>query len=166
LKKQSKLSELRWPIGIILAILGVIVLGIWTIDQASHNPVVVDDYYFDSYQNVERNINDIIKKQQAFDKKYNVNIGTKAFQIGPNGLAVTIMTKANQPVNDANITVKITRPDTDEFDKKPKLKSQKNGIYTFETFDIEKIGRWQIMTKIATPDQLVSFTKTEVNATK
>ena len=166
MKKQSKLSELRWPIGIILAIFGLILLSIWTIEQASHNPVVEDDYYFDTYQNVERNINDIIKKQQAFDKKYNVAIDAKAFEVGQNTLAVTIMTKANTPVNDANITVKITRPDTDEFDKKPKLKNLQNGIYTFETFDIEKIGRWQIMTKIATPDQLISFTKTEVNATK
>ncbi len=166
MKKQSKLSELRWPIGIILAILAVVVLGIWTIEQAKMNPVVEDDYYFDSYQNVERNINDIIKKQQAFDKKYNVAINAKAFQIGKNTLAITIMTKANAPVNDANITIKITRPDTDQFDKKPKLKSHQNGIYTFEPFDIEKIGRWQIMTKIATPDQLISFTKTEVNATK
>jgi len=166
LKKQSKLSELRWPIGIVLAILAVVVLSIWTIEQANLNPVVEDDYYFDTYQNVERDINDIIKKQQAFDKKYNVNIDAKAFQIGQNKLAVTIMTKTNAPVNDANITVKITRPDTNKFDKKPKLKNLQNGIYTFETFNIEKIGRWQIMTKITTPDQLVSFTKTEVNATK
>ena len=166
MKKQSKLSELRWPIGIILAILGLILLSVWTIKQANRNPVVVDDFYFDSYQNVERNINDIIKKQQAFDQKYNVAIDAKAFQVGQNRLVVTIITKANAPVNDANITVKITRPDTDEFDKKPKLKNHQNGIYTFEPFDIEKIGRWQILTKITTPDQLVSFTKTEVNATK
>ena len=166
MKKQSKLSELRWPIGIVLSILGLILLSVWTIKQANRNPVVVDDYYFDTYQNVERNINDIIEKQQAFDKKYNITIDAKAFHIGKNGLAVTVTTKANTPVDDANITVKITRPDTDEFDKKPKLKSVQNGQYTFEAFDIEKIGRWQIMTKIATPDQLVSFTKTEVNATK
>ncbi len=166
MKKQSKLSELRWPIGIVLSIFGLILLSIWTIQQANIKPVVEDDYYFDTYQNVERNINDIIKKQQAFDKKYNVAIDAKVFQVGQNTLAVTIVTKENTPVNDANITVKITKPDTNKFDKKPKLKNLQNGIYTFEAFDIEKIGRWQIMTKITTPDQLVSFTKTEVNATK
>lgn len=166
MKKQSKLSELRWPIGIILAIFGLIGLSIWTIEQANINPVVEDDFYFDTYQNVERNINDIIKKQQAFDKKYTVSLDAKKFILGKNSVSLTIMTKENQPVNDANITIKITRPDTNQYDKKPKLKSHENGTYRFESFEIEKIGRWQIMTKIATPDELISFTKTEVNATR
>ena len=168
MKKQSKLSELRWPIGIILAIFGLIGLSIWTIEQANKQPVVMDDYYFDTYQNVERDINDIIKKQQAFDKKYSVTLdkGAEAFVIGKNDLTVTIMTREKALVNDANITIKITRPDTNQYDKKPKLKSHENGIYRFESFEIEKIGRWQIMTKIATPDELISFTKTEVNATR
>ncbi len=166
LKKQSKLSELRWPIGIILAIMGVMALGVWTIEQANIKPVVMDDYYFDTYQDVETNINDIIKKQQAFDKKYHVDIDKKAFILGKNTLSIVIKTNTNKPVNDANITLKITRPDTNEFDKKPKLISQKNGVYNFESFDIQKIGRWQIMTKITTADQLISFSKNEVNATK
>ena len=166
MKKQSKLSELRWPIGIILSILGLIALSIWTIQQANIKPVVMDDYYFDTYQNVEININDIIKKQQAFDKKYRVHIDKKAFTLGENTLNIAIKTNTDEPVKDANITIKITRPDTNEFDKKPKLISHQNGIYNFESFDIQKIGRWQIMTKITTADQLISFSKNEVNATK
>jgi len=88
LKKQSKLSELRWPIGIILAIFGLIGLSIWTIEQANINPVVEDDFYFDTYQNVERNINDIIKKQQAFDKKYTVSLDAKKFILGKNSVSL------------------------------------------------------------------------------
>ncbi len=166
MKKQSKLSELRWPIGIILAIFGLILLSIWTIEQANKQPVVMDDYYLDTYQNVEMNINDIIAKQQAFNKKYDVIIAVDQFVIGKNKLAITVKTKDDQPVNDANITVKITRPDTDIYDQRPKVISSENGRYQFEEFNISKIGRWQIMTKIKTPDQLVSFSKTEVNATQ
>ncbi len=126
----------------------------------------MDDYYLDTYQNVERNINDIIRKQQAFDKKYDVIIAADQFVVGMNKLAITVKTKENQPVDDANITVKITRPDTDVYDQRPKVVSYENGRYQFEEFNIPKIGRWQIMTKIMTPDQLVSFSKTEVNATR
>ena len=166
MNKQSKLSELRWPIGIILAILGLILLSIWTIEQANKQPVVMDDYYFDTYQNVEMNINDIIRKQQAFDKKYDVTVAATAFNLGKNRVAITLKTKEGQPVDDANITVKITRPDTDIYDQKPKVVSVSEGRYRFEEFNISRIGRWQIMTKITTPDQLVSFSKTEVNATR
>ncbi len=168
MKKQSKLSELRWPIGIILAIFAVIGLGIWTIEQANVNPVVMDDYYFESYQDVELNINEIRNKQIAFDKKYDTQIlANTPFVIGQNSIAIKLTTKADaKPVADANITVKITRPDTDKFDKMPKVTSYENGIYHIEPFAVEKIGRWQIMTKIITPDTLASFSKTEVNATK
>jgi hypothetical protein len=167
LKKQSKLSELRWPIGIILSIFGLIALSIWTIQQANIKPVVMDDYYLESYQNVDTNINDILEKQMAFDKKYLVDIKPKAFVVGENSVEVTLLTKTdNKPVTDANITVKITKPDTDKYDKVFNTTTSKGGTYRFGPFAVEKIGRWQIMTKVITPDQLASFSKTEVNATK
>ncbi len=165
MKKESKLSELRWPIGIILSILGLIALSIWTIQQANIKPVVMDDFYFDTYNNVDRNINDIIIKQQKFDKKYNVSFDKSSFIVGENGLTITILEKANKnAVKDANITVKITKPDTAKFDKMIKVVNQTDGKYRLENFTVEKVGRWQIMTKI-TIDDLTSFTKTEVNAT-
>lgn len=168
MKKQSKLSELRWPIGIILSIFGLIALSIWTIQQANIKPVVMDDYYFESYQNVEANINEIQAKQIAFDKKYNTQIlANTPFVIGQNEIGIKLMTKTdNQPVADANITVKITRPDTDKYDQMLKVTSYEDGVYHLTPFQVEKIGRWQIMTKIITPDTLASFSKTEVNATK
>lgn len=167
MKKQSKLSELRWPIGIILSIFGLIALSIWTIQQANIKPVVMDDYYFESYQDVDANINDILRKQAAFDKKYSIDIAQQAFVVGPNEVKITVITKADKkPVTDANITIKITKPDTDKYDKMLQPASQKEGTYTFGPFEVEKVGRWQIMTKVITPDRLASFTKSEVNATK
>ena len=168
MKKQSKLSELRWPIGIVLAIFGVIALGVWTIEQANVKPVVMDDFYFDSYQDVELNYNDIVAKQQAFDKKYALNIDAKNFALGKkNRIDLTLTDRASgKGISDANVTLKITRPDTDQFDKRPKVLSSENGHYIFESFMIDKPGRWQILTKIVTPDNLISFTKHEVNATE
>lgn len=168
MNKKSKISELRWPIGIVLAIFGVIALGVWTIEQANVKPVVMDDFYLENYHDVEANINDIRTKQIAFDKKYNTQIlANTPFVIGENAIALKIVTKTdNQPVADANITVKITRPDTDKYDKMLKVTRYENGVYHMTPFQVEKLGRWQIMTKIITPDQLASFSKTEVNATK
>lgn len=166
MKKQSKLSELRWPIGIILSIFGLIALSIWTIQQANIKPVVMDDYYFESYGDVDRNINEILKSQQAFDAKYNLIVDKKNFVVGTNDLTIKISSKENgAPVLDANITVKITKPDTNKYDKMLKVVKAENGNYQLENFTVEKIGRWQILTK-ATVNDATSFTKTEVNATK
>ena len=126
----------------------------------------MDDYYFEDYRDVDADINTILIKQQAFDKKYNVAIDKEVFTVGDNALVITLLEKEkNTPVPDANITVKITKPDTDKFDKMLKVTGYENGHYRLENFQVEKIGRWQIMTKIITPDQLASFSKTEVNAT-
>ncbi len=166
MKKQNKLSELRWPIGIVLSIFGLIALSIWTIQQANIKPVVMDDFYFDTYDNVDRNINDILIKQQKFDEKYIITYDKEGFSVGTNNLGIKIISKTkNSPVENANIKIKITKPDTAQFDKMPKIADYKNGEYITEEFPIEKIGRWQIMAKITIND-LTSFTKTEVNATK
>ncbi|EFU5122702.1 hypothetical protein ACMHOY_001450, partial [Campylobacter jejuni] len=46
-----------WPYGILLSLLAIIIACIVTIFIASHHPVYEDDFYFDSYQNVENNYN-------------------------------------------------------------------------------------------------------------
>jgi len=166
LKKQSKISELRWPIGIVLGIFGVIGLSIWTIEQANIKPVVMDDYYFEDLHYVEQHIDEIQMKQIGFDKKYNLSVPKDPFHVGTNNLKITLTTKENAPVSDANFTVKITKPDTSKYDKFIKVTSVKDGTYTFEPFEIEKIGRWQIKTKVTTPDDLTSFSVTDLNATK
>ncbi len=167
MKKQSKLSELRWPIGIILSIFGLIALSIWTIQQANIKPVVMDDYYFESKHYVEEHIDEIQRKQIGFDNKYQLKVPTTPFHVGKNSITLTLTTiDGNQPVADANFTVKITKPDTSEFDKFIKVIKAEAGNYTFEPFSVEKIGRWQIKTKVTTPDNLTSFSITEVNATE
>ena len=163
---MSKKKANYWPHAIVLAIFGVAGLCTWTVDMAVHNPVELDSFYFDSYQNVEQNYNKIMNSKKAFDKRYRVEIPRENFKIGSNSLTVAVKEIANnQAINDANITLVITRPDSRRFDKKPKLQSAKDGQYTFENFDIEKLGRWQIMTKVNV-GELTTFKKLEVNATK
>lgn len=156
-----------WPYAIALSILGVFGLCVWTVKEASNNPVEMDPFYFDSYQNVEENYGQIVSSQKKFNKKYIVANQVDGFKLGDmNSVMIKISDKAsNDGVDDVNISLLITRPDSSKFDKKPKLISAKDGLYKFEPVKIDKPGRWQIMTKIKI-DNLTSFNKFEVNATK
>ncbi len=163
--KKKKNKALHWPIGIFLAIMAVVAMGAWTIGVANSNPVIMDDFYFDKYQDVELNYNEIQKSQMAFDKKYNISKNLDNFKLGDNELVLKIVTKDNQPVEDANITVKITRPISNKEDMNLNVISIKNGNYKLSPFEIKSEGRWQILSKVQV-GELVSFSKIDINATK
>jgi len=163
--EEKKNKALHWPIGIFLAIMAVVALGVWTIGVANKNPVVMDDFYFEKYQDVDHDYNKIRKSQIAFDKHYNIKYNLKEFHQGENSLVVTVTDKSNAPVTTAEIMVKITRPYTKKQDKSLKVISKDNGNYKLSSFNIDSIGRWQILAKVTVGD-MTSFTKTDVNATK
>ena len=162
---EKKNKALHWPIGIFLAIMAVVVLGIWTIQKANENPVVMDEFYFDKYQDVELNYDKIQKSQIAFDKNYNISKNLKEFKLGQNTLELTLTDKSNKPVNSAKVIVKITRPFTNKQDIELNVTSVKDGVYRLSSFTIKEIGRWQILSKVSVGDK-TSFTKTDINATK
>jgi hypothetical protein len=163
---MSKQKANYWPHFIVLAIFGVAGLCVWTVKIAVNNPVEMDSFYFDSYYNVDQDINNIILKQQAFDKKYSVTLPRKNFKLGINHITLKVNDlETGKGVDDANVTVVITRPNTQRLDKKPKQLSSQDGRYTFEPFEIQNLGRWQIMSKV-TIGELTTFKKLEVNATK
>ncbi len=162
---EKKNKALHWPIGIFLAILAVVGLSVWTIQKANENPVVLDEFYFDKYQNVELNYNKIQKAQIAFDKNYNLTHNLKELKLGKNTLTITITDKQNNPISNAKVEVKITRPFTNKQDKNLKVITVKDGVYTLSPFEIKNLGRWQILSKVTIGDK-ISFTKTDLNATK
>jgi hypothetical protein len=164
LSSESK-EENYWPHFILASILAVAGLCVWTVKIAINNPVEMDSFYFEKYQQVDENINEIILKQQEFDKKYDVVVRKDDFKIGENEFFLNVHTKDNKFISDAKVEVTITRPDTSKYDKKLEVSSVKEGTYIFKPFNVEKIGRWQIMSKI-TVNNLTSFMKNEVNATK
>ncbi|OQX74139.1 MAG: hypothetical protein B6D59_03200 [Campylobacteraceae bacterium 4484_4] len=126
----------------------------------------MDNTYFADYRDVDENINELVAKERLFDSRYKVTVLPKHFTIGSNTITVAIHDlNGSKGIDEANITVLITRPDTNEYDKKLKPLSAENGLYKFEQFQIEKLGRWQILTKI-TLSESAAFKKTEVNATK
>jgi nitrogen fixation protein FixH len=158
------ISPKVWPIGIVTSIIGVAGLCVWTVKIAQSLPVELDNTYFASYRELDMNANKIILEQQAFDKKYEVNLEQKDFIIGENSIEIKLTDKQQQAVNDANIDVIITRPHTTSTDKKLTVVSSKDGVYKLTPFEVKELGRWQIQSKV-TIANLTAFNKLEVNAT-
>lgn len=154
-----------WPAGITLSIIGVAGLCVWTVKFALQFPIEEDNSYFMSYSQSDIGMNEIMRKQQAFDKIHIVKLQKKDFTIGSNNVEIEIIDKQNNPVYDAKAQLIITRPHTTASDKHLTSTSNSNGFYKFDSFDINDLGRWQIQSKVIIGDA-ISFNKLEVNATK
>jgi hypothetical protein len=138
----------KWPWIVVGSILGVVGLSYWTVRIAMDNPVQLSDLDMQDYHHFEHDANAIITSKIAFDKKYDVEYITQDFK--PEGATVKfrLTSSTGEPVNDANITVRLTRPGTHEYDRTVGIKQVEDGVYRFETVTLPKEGRWDILTSI------------------
>ncbi|MDA3077871.1 4-hydroxy-3-methylbut-2-en-1-yl diphosphate synthase [Campylobacter sp. JMF_06 NA1] len=154
-----------WPYGIAFSIVAIIAACVATIIFSLDYPVHSDNFYFDKYQKVDENYNEIQLKQQNFEKKYEVNFeisnpqNTEKFSLN-----LPIKAKNNAKFDKISAEILLTRPDSTTYDKR--LNTQfLDGVLRSENFSIEKLGRWQVMAKIS--DSIdTGFYKFEFNATK
>ncbi|EAJ7607107.1 hypothetical protein A7L95_05695 [Campylobacter coli] len=164
-----------WPYGILISIFAIVVACVATIIVASNYPVYEDDFYFDSYQNVENNYNIIQKQQEQFDALFKVEFqNDKIDLIGKRKIAsYTInadsylaqfkITALNDQANIQNLKSEIllTRPHTREFDQKL-LGQIQDGVLSVSLSQLEK-GRWQLKIKLSTDDEITGFFSYELN---
>ena len=61
-----------WPHAIVASIILIIISCAATIVTAIKNPVELDNFYLDRYQNVDENINEIEASQRRFDSKFSI----------------------------------------------------------------------------------------------
>ena len=59
-----------WPHAIVISLILIVASCVATIILAVKNPVEMDEFYFERYQNVDENINEIEASQRRFDDKY------------------------------------------------------------------------------------------------
>ena len=154
-----------WPHTVIGMILGVVVAAGWTIKIAVENPVEMDTAYMAKYQKVDLHINEILELQAKFDARYAVQYSTKNFVLGKNSIAISVIDKNGQAINDASVTLLLSRPETNVNNLEMQPSQIANGNYTFDGITIEKPGRWQILTKIKIGD-VEGFQKYEVYTAK
>ncbi len=146
---ENKYQRNYWPHAIILSIIAIIFASAYTVVIALDNPVQMDDYYLQKYQQVDRNINKIIKKQKEFFAKYEVKQVEKSLNYQQNNTMsyVLIDKKSNKEVLDAKVFLHVTRPDSRELDQDLNA-SLENGKYIFRNIKVAKLGRWQFKLKV------------------
>ncbi|ASM34376.1 putative lipoprotein [Campylobacter sputorum subsp. bubulus] len=169
-----------WPYGIALSLCAIIIACIITIIIGTKNPVHMDNFYFEKYQNVENNFFDIQQKDKKFKSEFdfelkNLNLRTyknpntnQTFEVldiktnKENLLSFKLTPKSNKSINDITIEALLTKPDTNDFNKKLDIATKEDG------FDIsinpDKIGRWQLMLKLTSSKDSISFYKYELYA--
>lgn len=156
-----------WPHAIVTVLIFMVFACAMVVKIAMDNPVQMDSFYFEKYQQVDENINEIKAKQKIFEENFIILYKTKKFTMGKsNSFQMSVKDKNSQNIiNDAEIKLVVSRPDSNDYNQEFIIKNATNGIFTFEDIKIEKPGRWQILTKIKIDDKS-SFNRYEVYASK
>ncbi len=149
---MSKEKALYWPYGIALSFVLIIALIIGTIIVAGNNKVEDSDNYMSNYHYVDKNYNEIIKAEIAFNSSYNLEYERQVLKEEGCDVVFTLRDKAGQPVNDAKMKIVVTRPNTHEFNKELNAPKIENGQYRFEGITLEKPGRWNILAHVQVND--------------
>jgi hypothetical protein len=157
-KKHKEKSY--WPHMILGFLLVGVTLGYWTVKSATSIPVQESNEYMMKYQQADMNINEILAKKKAFEKKYKINIAdiemlpvkkneTQHRQLkeqvklkrGENNFTYTITDKNTMPVPDANVSFLLTRPHTKTDDLMIETIPFADGKYRVKV-SIKKPGRY------------------------
>lgn len=157
-----------WPYGILLSILTIVLACITTIVIASDYPVYEDNFYFDTYQNVESNYNKIQNNQKHFDENFKLHIKDKESFIykrklvyyideGQNEFRIFIENLKNYDLNKLQIEALLSRPHTNKNDEKLQVKLDTNEL-VFD-FNVKEKGNWQLLLKITQNENSIGFFK-------
>jgi hypothetical protein len=138
----------KWPIIIALSIAGVIGMSVATLKIAAKNPVEMANFEMLSYHDYDHGVNDIIVAKIAFDKKYEITFLTPQITEKGTILEYKVTDKLGNPVNDAKVDAVLTRPDLNQYDINLSNPIVSEGKYTFNSIDLPKAGRWDIITKV------------------
>lgn len=164
MSNQSK--KTFWPYGILLSLIAIVISCIVTIVYSLDYPVHMDNFYFDKYQNVEKNYNEIQISEQNFLKKYNIELKTFDFRIGKkNRLEFVVNPKENVENLDLKTKILFTRPHTNYENFELNSSFAGNKIISDE-FIINNLGRWQIMAKFSDDKNATKFYTFDINVTK
>ncbi len=149
-----------WPYMILAFLFIGLTLGFWTIKSAINMPVSESNEYQLKYQQADMNINKILEAKAKFDKKYRikpVDFKLSTFKDnkfvkrkhGPvyalsktNTLVYKIESIDGTPVNDANVTFLLTRPQTQKDDQRFGGIHCPNGNCKIPEFKLTKAGRY------------------------
>ena len=148
-----------WPYMILGFIFIGLFLGFWTVRSAISMPVHESEAYQKKYQDTDNNINKILEAQQRFDARYMLkpvgfipsSFKPKDYEI-KHGKVVALtsgmvmryrITDHNgHAVHDANVTLLLTRPQTEAEDQTFRNLKGDNGTYSTPKVTLKNPGRY------------------------
>jgi len=145
---NKKNNGRMWPYIIGIAITLVFGFCVATVVVTSKAHIQQSDLYMTNYQNADAKANDYIKAKIAFDKKYNIEYITQSIGKDPSEVIYKITDKTENPVNDAELSIAVSRPETAEFNTVHNDPEVVKGVYTFHNVTFPKVGVWNIIAKV------------------
>lgn len=145
---MNKNSGRIWPYSIAIAIILVFGACVATIVVTSKMPVENSDTYMTYYQEADKNANQYIKAEIAFNKKYKIEYITDQFSCENSVLKYRVTDLESNPVSNANIKVMVTRPNNHKHDQELVDAKFENGVYTFDSIKLPQKGRWDIIARV------------------
>ncbi len=152
MKNTKSGSGRLWPYAIGAAITLVFGFCVATVIVTSKANIQESDAYMTSYQDADIRANELINERIAFDKKYKLVYATPQLKESGCDVKYKLTTVDDKPVDSAEMVLAISRPDTQEFDKKLNKPMVDNGLYTFADVKFPKAGAWNLILKVKVGD--------------
>ena len=149
---KNKSNGRVWPYAIGIAITLVFGFCVATVIVTSKADIQSSDAYMTNYQDADAKANEFIKAKLYFDKKYNITYATESIGGDKPVIKYKLTDKAGNPVNNAEIIVSISRPETAKYNQKLSNPKVDNGIYSLEGAKFPKVGVYNIIAKIQVGD--------------
>ncbi len=152
--EEKRIKKTYWPHAIIFSMFLIVGACVWTIKIALNNPVEMDSFYLEKYQQVDRNINTIMKKQKEFFQNFKLtyqDVNAKLNQKTDISFSIENL-KTQKIVENADILFVLTRPETNRLNQEFKLNKSFDGKYILKDVVFKKLGRWQYKIKIKIDD--------------
>lgn len=136
-----------WPHAIVGSLILIVASCVATIILAVKNPVEMDEFYFERYQNVDENINEIEASQRRFDAKYALKFESEFDEL--NGyFKIAVEPKNGSVAPNFTYEILLTRPATNEQNQNLDAKFDGQILKTAPV-TLPKKGKWQILLKIS-----------------
>lgn len=98
------------------------------------------------------------KREQKLKLGWIVSLPGSSFPVGRNDLLVAVRDKDGNPLRDAIVLVKMTRPSSNRHDRTYEAVRQADGRY-LAMVDFPLYGKWDLIMNITRHNQRVEFTK-------
>ncbi len=79
---------------------------------------------------------------------WRVSIDTPSLQLGTNDLRVDVYDRSGARIADANVVVRLTRPETNVYDRIYAANRQSDGVY-HATITLPALGNWQAVVAVS-----------------